>query len=189
MQTRRRLKSGSESGNFAITVEEEKPKEKSIPTWAKKFANKFANKISDISDNLNPYSYILNPNHFQPVNISADSNSTRQTTPETRPQSDNNLELKQPIVEDFYKTEEEPLFVMTARDRTQEFSSAIRSLQGRNTSIAVNLKDPKKVKQFQNYSEFMMVAKHIGKNIASTFAKLEKLTLRMFHKIHEILNI
>jgi hypothetical protein len=36
------------------------------------------------------------------------------------------------------------------------------------------------VKQIQNYSEFMMIAKTIGKNIASTYAKLEKLTLREY---------
>lgn len=69
-------------------------------------------------------------------------------------------------------------FVMTARDRTAEFATTIRSLQGRNINRAVNLRDPKKVKQIQNYSEFMMIAKTIGKNIASTYAKLEKLTLR-----------
>ena len=69
-------------------------------------------------------------------------------------------------------------FVMTARDRTNEFANTIRSLQGRNINRAVNLRDPKKVKQVQNYAEFMMIAKTIGKNIASTYAKLEKLTLR-----------
>lgn len=71
-------------------------------------------------------------------------------------------------------------FVMTARDRTAEFATTIRSLQGRNINRAVNLRDPKKVKQIQTYSEFMMIAKTIGKNIASTYAKLEKLTLCKF---------
>lgn len=81
-----------------------------------------------------------------------------------------------------YREEEEPEieFVMTARDRTVEFSNAIRSLQGRNITRAVNLRDPKKVKQMQSYSDFMMIAKTIGKNIASTYAKLEKLTLRNY---------
>lgn len=73
---------------------------------------------------------------------------------------------------------ETPEFMMTARDRTLEFSNTIRSLQGRNIQRAVNIKDPRKAKQLQSYSEFMMIAKHIGKNIASTYAKLEKLTLR-----------
>lgn len=79
-------------------------------------------------------------------------------------------------------------FVMTARDRTVEFANTIRSLQGRNINRAVNLRDPKKVKQIQNYSEFMMIAKTIGKNIASTYAKLEKLTLRKFHLIIVFVN-
>lgn len=79
--------------------------------------------------------------------------------------------------------EQEIEFVMTARDRTVEFANTIRSLQGRNINRAVNLRDPKKVKQIQNYSEFMMIAKTIGKNIASTYAKLEKLTLRKLHVV------
>uniref|UniRef100_A0A182K7M8 t-SNARE coiled-coil homology domain-containing protein n=1 Tax=Anopheles christyi TaxID=43041 RepID=A0A182K7M8_9DIPT len=70
-----------------------------------------------------------------------------------------------------------PGFTMTARDRSGEFASAIRSLQGRNIQRAVNLKDPRKAKHMQSYAEFMMIAKHIGKNIASTYTKLEKLTL------------
>ncbi|XP_052865546.1 syntaxin-5 [Anopheles cruzii] len=70
-----------------------------------------------------------------------------------------------------------PEFTMTARDRSGEFASAIRSLQGRNIQRAVNLKDPRKAKHMQSYAEFMMIAKHIGKNIASTYTKLEKLTL------------
>lgn len=73
--------------------------------------------------------------------------------------------------------ESEPEFVMAARDRSTEFANAIRSLQGRNIQRAVNVRDPRKAKQLQSYSEFMMIAKHIGKNIASTYAKLEKLTL------------
>lgn len=81
---------------------------------------------------------------------------------------------------DEFTAEPEIEYVMTARDRTTEFANTIRSLQGRNINRAVNLKDPKKVKQIQNYSEFMMIAKSIGKNIASTYAKLEKLTLRKF---------
>ncbi|XP_055547632.1 syntaxin-5 [Wyeomyia smithii] len=79
---------------------------------------------------------------------------------------------------DHYLSEDnEPEFMMTARDRSTEFSNAIRSLQGRNIQRAANVRDPRKAKQLQSYSEFMMIAKHIGKNIASTYTKLEKLTL------------
>lgn len=73
--------------------------------------------------------------------------------------------------------EEVTIVVMTARDRTSEFSNAIRSLQSRNITRAVNIKDPKRATQLQSYGEFMMIAKHVGKNIASTYTKLEKLTL------------
>lgn len=69
------------------------------------------------------------------------------------------------------------IVVMTAKDRTTEFGNAIRSLQGRNIARAVNIKDPRKAAQLQSYSEFMMIAKHVGRNIASTYTKLEKLTL------------
>lgn len=73
--------------------------------------------------------------------------------------------------------DKDSIVVMASRDRTGEFSNAIRSLQSRNISRAVNIRDPRKAKQVQSYSEFMMVAKYVGKNIASTYAKLEKLTL------------
>lgn len=69
------------------------------------------------------------------------------------------------------------IVIMASRDRTGEFFNAIRSLQGRNIARAVNIRDPRKATQLQSYSEFMMIAKHIGKNIASTYSKLEKLTL------------
>lgn len=73
--------------------------------------------------------------------------------------------------------DKDKIIVMAARDRTNEFANAIRSLQSRNISRAVSVKDPRKARQIQSHSEFMMVAKLVGKNIASTYAKLEKLTL------------
>lgn len=74
--------------------------------------------------------------------------------------------------------------VMTSRDRTNEFVTAIRSMQGRNIARAVAVRDPRKAKVIQTHSEFMHIAKSIGKNIASTYTKLEKLTLCrcLFHK-------
>lgn len=65
-----------------------------------------------------------------------------------------------------------------SRDRTSEFANAIQSLQCRNIVRAVNTSDVKKVKSLQHYGEFMMLAKFIGGNIAQTYSKLEKLTLR-----------
>ncbi|ALC39755.1 Syx5 [Drosophila busckii] len=79
--------------------------------------------------------------------------------------------------EQFDSEPEQEIFIMAARDRTGEFANAIRALQSRNITRAVNIRDPRKAKQVQSYSEFMMVARFIGKNIASTYAKLEKLTM------------
>lgn len=66
---------------------------------------------------------------------------------------------------------------MSARDRTAEFANTIRSLQGRNISRAAAFNDVKKAKAIQGHSEFMLIAKNVGRNIANTYAKLEKLTL------------
>lgn len=82
----------------------------------------------------------------------------------------------EPVFDDFEDSQSE-IVIMASRDRTGEFVNAIRSMQGRNIARAVNIKDPRKATQLQTYSEFMMIAKHIGKNIASTYSKLEKLTL------------
>ena len=86
----------------------------------------------------------------------------------------------------FEKVEEElqkqraptPQITMTARDRTNEFANAIRSIQSRTVARAAVSRTPRQAKQIQSYSEFMMIAKNIGKNIASTYTKLEKLALR-----------
>ncbi|XP_012535674.1 syntaxin-5 [Monomorium pharaonis] len=68
---------------------------------------------------------------------------------------------------------------MTSRDRTNEFANAIRSMQSRNITrtVAAGLQNPRRARQIQSYSNFMMIAKNIGRNIASTYAKLEKLAL------------
>ncbi|XP_068906089.1 syntaxin-5 [Tenebrio molitor] len=82
-------------------------------------------------------------------------------------------------LEDDLTTEDytEPEPVMAARDRTSEFVNTIQTLQGRSIARAVAVRDPKKSKVIQSHSEFMLIAKNIGRNIASTYAKLEKLTL------------
>ncbi|CAG2060483.1 unnamed protein product [Timema podura] len=72
---------------------------------------------------------------------------------------------------------------MSARDRTTEFVNAIRSLQGRQVARAVAVRDPRKAKFIQSYAEFMMIARTIGKNISSTYTKLEKLTLSFISKV------
>lgn len=66
------------------------------------------------------------------------------------------------------------------RDRTAEFNNAVRSLQGRQITRAVQVRDVKKIKALQSYGEFMMIANSVSLNISNTYAKLEKLTLRKF---------
>ncbi|XP_033323577.1 syntaxin 5 [Megalopta genalis] len=66
---------------------------------------------------------------------------------------------------------------MTSRDRTNEFVNAIRTMQSRTTARTAVMQNPRRARQLQSYSNFMMIAKSIGKNIASTYTKLEKLAL------------
>lgn len=80
-------------------------------------------------------------------------------------------DIKFEILEDFVF---EP--VMAARDRTNEFISAVRSLQGR-TLVRPIVRDERKAQILETYSQFMSMAKVISKNITSTYAKLEKLAL------------
>lgn len=69
--------------------------------------------------------------------------------------------------------------VMAARDRTNEFISAVRSLQGRTLARPV-VRDERKAQILETYSQFMSMAKVISKNITSTYAKLEKLAMRKY---------
>jgi len=61
---------------------------------------------------------------------------------------------------------------MTCRDRTNEFLSAVKSLQSRQSNGYVSAK-----KDLTYRSQFMLNAKKIGIDLANTFAKLEKLTI------------
>uniref|UniRef100_H0XCZ9 Syntaxin-5 n=1 Tax=Otolemur garnettii TaxID=30611 RepID=H0XCZ9_OTOGA len=67
-----------------------------------------------------------------------------------------------------------PPDTMSCRDRTQEFLSACKSLQSRQNGIQTNKPALRAVRQ---RSEFTVMAKHIGKDLSNTFAKLEKLTI------------
>uniref|UniRef100_A0A673HSS6 Syntaxin-5-like n=1 Tax=Sinocyclocheilus rhinocerous TaxID=307959 RepID=A0A673HSS6_9TELE len=65
-------------------------------------------------------------------------------------------------------------FSMSCRDRTSEFQSVCKSLQGRQNGAqpvrAVN-------SAVRQRSEFTLLAKRIGRDLSNTFAKLEKLTI------------
>ncbi|TSL04291.1 Syntaxin-5 [Bagarius yarrelli] len=63
---------------------------------------------------------------------------------------------------------------MSCRDRTTEFQSVCKSLQGRQNG-AQGLKPVHNV--VRQRSDFMLVAKRIGRDLSNTFAKLEKLTI------------
>ncbi|CAG0883268.1 unnamed protein product [Darwinula stevensoni] len=80
------------------------------------------------------------------------------------------------------------LVTMTAHDRTQEFLATVRSMQGyqRNVPRSALQRDPGRAQKLQHYAEFMRIAKvtkfffffrMIGRDITSTYTKLEKLTL------------
>ncbi|XP_066843462.1 syntaxin-5 isoform X3 [Anser cygnoides] len=64
--------------------------------------------------------------------------------------------------------------VMSCRDRTQEFLSACKSLQGRQNGLQPSRAAAGAARQ---RSEFSLMAKRIGKDLSNTFAKLEKLTI------------
>lgn len=64
----------------------------------------------------------------------------------------------------------EPPPAMSCRDRTAEFLSACKSLQGRQNGIQSH-------RATRQRSEFSLMAKRIGKDLSNTFAKLEKLTI------------
>ncbi|XP_016428553.1 syntaxin-5-like [Sinocyclocheilus rhinocerous] len=65
-------------------------------------------------------------------------------------------------------------FSMSCRDRTSEFQSACKSLQGRQNGA-----QPVRVvnSAVRQRSEFTLLAKRIGRDLSNTFAKLEKLTI------------
>ncbi|ESO93856.1 hypothetical protein LOTGIDRAFT_177283 [Lottia gigantea] len=63
---------------------------------------------------------------------------------------------------------------MTCRDRSNEFLSAVKLLQSRQGNGLVM---PKQRRDLRARSEFNVIAKRIGRDLANTFAKLEKLTL------------
>uniref|UniRef100_A0A671SF12 Syntaxin-5 n=1 Tax=Sinocyclocheilus anshuiensis TaxID=1608454 RepID=A0A671SF12_9TELE len=64
---------------------------------------------------------------------------------------------------------------MMCRDRTLEFQSACKSLQGRQLQNGTHTKPA--INAIKQRSDFTLMAKRIGKDLNNTFAKLEKLTI------------
>lgn len=132
-----------------------------------------SNKVSQVSSSTSAFIAPTAKNSF----IVPSSQVIQQQVPIVQQETRNLTEVRRSFEPEEEDSEPEIEFIMTARDRSGEFGNAIRSLQSRNIQRAVNIRDPKRVKQMQSYGEFMMIAKTVGKNIASTYAKLEKLTL------------
>uniref|UniRef100_A0A8C4QER8 Syntaxin 5A n=1 Tax=Eptatretus burgeri TaxID=7764 RepID=A0A8C4QER8_EPTBU len=63
---------------------------------------------------------------------------------------------------------------MTCRDRTQEFMATCKSMQSRQQQNGIQ---PNPTGATRQRTEFTLIAKRIGKDLSSTFTKLEKLTL------------
>ncbi|KAJ8309213.1 hypothetical protein KUTeg_014087 [Tegillarca granosa] len=63
---------------------------------------------------------------------------------------------------------------MSCRDRTNEFMSAVKLMQSRHgNGVVSHRQNP----ALRHRSEFTQIAKKIGRDLANTYAKLEKLTL------------
>lgn len=161
MKARRRFAGSESDDNFTLLVDTPEPEED------KKYAKKW--NFRDFS--LNTAQLIggqLISSVVSPISTSFVEQQNQYSSLQN--QSDNS------VYDDFELPETE-LVIMASRDRTNEFATAVRSLQSRNIQRAVNIKDPRKARQLQSYSEFMMIARNIGRNIASTYTKLEKLAL------------
>ncbi|XP_067681085.1 syntaxin-5-like [Haliotis asinina] len=63
---------------------------------------------------------------------------------------------------------------MTCRDRTTEFMSAVKSQQSRQSN---GVSPSHRNRDLRQRSQFTQIAKRIGRDLANTFAKLEKLTI------------
>lgn len=64
---------------------------------------------------------------------------------------------------------------MTCRDRTNEFTTIVKSLQSRQ--VGNGLVQSRQRNPLHHRGEFMAIAKKIGHDISNTFSKLEKLTI------------
>lgn len=96
-----------------------------------------------------------------------------ESIPQQRQLLETHVIENDPIFEILEKFVFEP--VMASRDRTNEFISTVRSLQGRSIARP-SVRDERKA-VLETYSQFMSLAKVISKSITSTYAKLEKLAL------------
>lgn len=161
----------------SFAEDDDKYKKKPTASWSFPNTASLSNKLSSFTATaINNINQTIAANSQPPI-------STQQLNGQATPLIP--LEPATPFDRIFGNRDTEEIVVMASRDRTNEFANAIRSMQGRNIQRAVNIRDPRKAKQMQSYSEFMGVAKLVGRNIASTYTKLEKLTLRKWKLFSE----
>uniref|UniRef100_A0A0B7ATL4 Syntaxin-5 n=1 Tax=Arion vulgaris TaxID=1028688 RepID=A0A0B7ATL4_9EUPU len=113
------------------------------------------------------------------TNSGSDSHQQQQHTPPTGQQQNYNASIRQqsPPVLPVSPSQQKQSFTdpdMTCRDRSTEFMSVVKSLQSRQGNGAIQ---NHKNRALHVRSEFTQIAKRIGKDLANTFAKLEKLTI------------
>lgn len=138
---------------------------------------------SSLTNKLSSFTASAISNINQTITANSVAPSSSSPFPASSPSSSSSLDQL------LFSREDQEIVVMACRDRTNEFANAIRSMQGRNIQRAVNIRDPRKAKQMQSYSEFMGVAKLVGRNIASTYTKLEKLTLCEYSSCSRLWNL
>ncbi|XP_055927496.1 syntaxin-5-like [Argiope bruennichi] len=66
---------------------------------------------------------------------------------------------------------------MACRDRTVEFKSVVKNKEGRLKEKYVPVRGKRHIKNLEQWTHFMQTANQIGRDLASTYAKLEKLTV------------
>ncbi|GIY87886.1 syntaxin-5 [Caerostris extrusa] len=95
----------------------------------------------------------------------------RRNNSETEYRSHPTSYSKLPVTSTFIDTE------MACRDRTVEFKSVIKNKEGRLVKRKYVPIKKRSIKNMEAWTHFMQTANQIGKDITSTYAKLEKLTV------------
>lgn len=101
------------------------------------------------------------------------SDSDDQPNPYRFHKTGQTIETQITTVSDFHSSSLD--LEMSCRDRTTEFASAVKSLKSRQSNG--HLPSSRNTHAVKQRSEFTQIAKRIGRDLANTFAKLEKLTL------------
>ncbi|KAG0722302.1 Syntaxin-5 [Chionoecetes opilio] len=135
------------------------------PEWGSPSAQAYYKKTDSVDPALRGQ-----PGGGQVTQVSQSWSSPQLQTPSYQPQDQSHWSSGnsyQPCVDDSE---------MACRDRTQEFSRIVRSQQGSSHNGSVPHRDSKRPRDLRQYQDFMQRSRLIGRNISSTYAKLEKMT-------------